>query len=136
MNILDENIPESQRQLLKGWRIRVKQIGQDIGRQGMKDEEQVIPLLQSLRQAVLFTRDLGFFERRLCHRKYGIVCLAVGAHEAASFVRRFLRHAAFATKAKRMGKVVRVSETGIRVWYLGDEEEDRVDWTGRLERES
>lgn len=37
MNILDENILEAQRLLLKNWRIRVKQIGQDIGQQGMKD---------------------------------------------------------------------------------------------------
>ncbi len=79
MNILDENIPESQRQLLRGWRIRVKQTGQDIGEQGMKDRQQIIPLLQALRRPVLFTRDLGFFDRRLCHRGYGIVCLAVGA---------------------------------------------------------
>ena len=84
MNILDENIPEAQRQLLEGRRIRVKQVGQDIGRQGMKDKEQIIPLLRSLGRPVLFTRDLGLFERRLCHRSYGIVCLAVGADEAAS----------------------------------------------------
>jgi len=34
MNILDENIPEGQRQLLRSWRIQAKQIGHDIGRQG------------------------------------------------------------------------------------------------------
>ena len=39
MNILDENIPESQRQLLRSWRIRVRQIGHEIGSPGMKDEE-------------------------------------------------------------------------------------------------
>lgn len=42
MNILDENIPESQRQLLRSWRIRVRQIGYEVGRQGMKDER-IIP---------------------------------------------------------------------------------------------
>ena len=44
MNILDENVPESQRQLLRSWRIRVSQIGDDVGRKGMKDEA-IIPLL-------------------------------------------------------------------------------------------
>lgn len=39
MNILDENIPASQRQLLKGWRVRVRQIGYDIGRKGMQDNK-------------------------------------------------------------------------------------------------
>jgi hypothetical protein len=32
MNILDENIPKSQRELLVGWRIKVQQIGVNIGR--------------------------------------------------------------------------------------------------------
>ena len=32
MNILDENIPEDQRQLLRGWRIRARQVGHDVGR--------------------------------------------------------------------------------------------------------
>ena len=34
MNLLDENIPEHQRQLLRGWRISVRQIGVDVGDKG------------------------------------------------------------------------------------------------------
>ena len=34
MNILDENIIASQRQRLRSWRIRVRQIGVDIARKG------------------------------------------------------------------------------------------------------
>ena len=48
MNILDENIPRSQRLLLLSWGVRVKQIGVDIGHKGLQDEE-IIPLLHSLR---------------------------------------------------------------------------------------
>ena len=44
MNVLDENILKNQRQLLRGWRIRVRQIGDDIGRKGLQDEE-IIRLL-------------------------------------------------------------------------------------------
>jgi EAL domain-containing protein (putative c-di-GMP-specific phosphodiesterase class I) len=44
MNILDENIPEDQRQLLRGWRIPARQIGHEVGRSGMQDGES-IPLL-------------------------------------------------------------------------------------------
>jgi hypothetical protein len=44
VNVLDENIVESQRQLLHGGRIRVRQIGHDLGRAGMPDEE-IIPFL-------------------------------------------------------------------------------------------
>lgn len=75
MNILDENIPESQRQLLRSRRIRARQIGLDIGRKGMKDQEQIIPLLQALPRPVLLTRDLGFYDQSFCHKGYGIVCL-------------------------------------------------------------
>ena len=76
MNILDENILESQRQLLLSWRIRVRQIDEDIGRKGMKDDE-IIPFLHGQRRPTFFTRDLGFYERRLCHPRYCLVCLAV-----------------------------------------------------------
>jgi hypothetical protein len=43
VNILDEQVLESQRQLLRSWRIPIRQIGHDIGRKGMKDQE-IIPL--------------------------------------------------------------------------------------------
>lgn len=38
MNILDENIIESQWQLIRRWRIPVRQIGEDIARKGIKDD--------------------------------------------------------------------------------------------------
>lgn len=99
MNILDENIPESQRQLLRIWKIRSQQVGHEIGRQGMKDEE-IIPFLHTLRQATFFTRDLGFYNRSLCHLNYCLVVLDVGQYEVASFIRRILKHERFNTKAK------------------------------------
>jgi hypothetical protein len=127
MNVLDENIPDSQRQLLRSWRIRVHQIGHEIGRLGMKDDE-IIPLLHELPPVTFFTRDLGFYHRRLCHDGYCLVCLATGQYEVASFVRRFLRHSLFNTRAKRMGKVIWVSHAGVRVWQLHAENEKAVDW--------
>lgn len=128
MNILDENISEGQRQLLRSWRIAVRRVGHEVGRQGMGDEE-IIPLLHQLRRPTFFTRDLGFYDRHLCHVGYCLICLAVGQYEAASFIRRFLRSPAFDTHAKRMGRVVRVSHTGMRVWRLHEAREERVEWT-------
>ena len=58
MNILDENIVASQRELLKSWRIRVHHIGFDIGRKGMQDEE-IVTFLHQQRRSTFFTRDLG-----------------------------------------------------------------------------
>ena len=127
MNVLDENILESQRQLLRSWRIPVRQIGHEIGRKGLQDEE-IIPLLLTLRRPTLFTRDLGFYTRSLCHARYSLVILALGHHEAAHFIRRVLRTSEFGEQAKRMGTVIRVTHSGLAVWRLHAEHEIRHEW--------
>ena len=127
MNVLDENLPDSQRQLLRSWRIRVRQIGNEISRQGIKDDE-IIPLLHHIGSVTFFTRDMGFYRRHLYHPNYCLVCLSVGQFEAASFIRRFLKHPTFNTRAKRMGKVIRVSHTGIQMWKLHAEMDERLMW--------
>jgi len=128
MNILDENIPESQKQLLRSWHIHIRQIGYEVGHKGMKDEE-IISFLHQLHKSTFFTRDLGFYERRLCHFNYCVVCLAAGQYETASFIRRFLQHQIFGIQANRMGIVVRASHIGMKVWRLHAEREEEVKWT-------
>jgi hypothetical protein len=127
VNVLDENILESQRRLLGSWRISVRQIGQELGRKGMADEE-IVPFLLTLRRPTLFTRDLGFYERRLCHSRYCLVILAVRQYEVAHFVRQLLHHPDFHTQAKRMGTVIRVMHGGCVVWRLHAERERRLRW--------
>ena len=127
MNILDENIPESQRQLLRGWRIPVRQIGLDVGRQGLKDEE-IISLLLQARRATFFTLDFDFRRWELRHHRYCLVCMDVRKQDAAIFVRRFLQHPQFDTAAKRMGTIVRVSPPGLTVWRVKVAHELSVDW--------
>jgi hypothetical protein len=127
MNILDENIPESQRLLLRSWRIRTQQIGHELGRRGMKDEK-IITLLHQLRRPTFFTRDLDFYDPQLCHAGYCVVCLTVGQYETASFIRRFLKHPEFGTQSKRRGTVVRVSHTGMKVWRIRAEGEEEIEW--------
>jgi len=127
VNILDENILRNQRQTLQSWRIRVHQIGEDVGRKGMKDDE-IIPFLLERRRPTFFTRDLGFYERRLCHVRYCLVCLTVGRYEVATFVRRLLRYSEFDTQVKRMGAVIRVSSAGLQVWRLYAEQEIHLPW--------
>lgn len=56
MNILDENIPKQQRQLLESWRIRTQQIGFNVGRCGMQDDEIIIFLERLSRPHILYTR--------------------------------------------------------------------------------
>jgi hypothetical protein len=127
VNILDENIIDSQRRLLNSWRISVRQIGYEIGQKGMKDRE-IIPFLHQLNQPTFFTRDDDFYERRLCHAGYCLVYLDVRKEEAAIFVRRVLRQTAFKTKAKRIGKVIRASHVGLALWNLNAGKEEYLDW--------
>ncbi len=127
MNILDENIPEDQRQLLRSWRIRVRQVGHDTGRRGMRDEE-IVSFLHRVRRSTFFTRDLKFYDRNLCHANYCLVSLAVGQYDAASFIRRFLRHPKFRVEARRVGRVIRVTPTGISAWRLDFDREERAEW--------
>lgn len=127
MNILDENIIASQRQRLRSWRIPVRQIGVDIARKGLQDDE-ILPFLHHQRRPTFFTRDRGFYRRDVCHRQYGIVCLEVVPEEVAVFVRRVLRHPRVNTQAKRMGTVVRAFHQGLRLWRLHAQEEEVILW--------
>jgi len=127
MIVLDENAPESQRLLLRRKRIRVRQIGFDIGKDGMKDDA-IIPLLHELDRPTFFTRDADFHKRHLCHEGYCVVPLEVREEKIAEYVRRVLRHPALNTKAKRMGLVVQAQPTGLNVWRLRTNEETQFEW--------
>lgn len=122
MNVLDENIPESQRQLLRRGRVRVRQIGVDAGRKGLKDSE-IIPLLLQLDRPTFFTLDRDFYRQSLCHDDYCLVFLDVEEGTVADFIRGLLRRKELNTKAKRMGLVIRVMETGLRYFMRGHDEE-------------
>jgi hypothetical protein len=77
--------------LLESWTVATREIGFDVGRKGLRDEE-VVVLLQRLRQPTFFTRDLGFYNPELRHLRYAIVVAAVGQCELTAFVRRFVHH--------------------------------------------
>jgi hypothetical protein len=127
MNILDENIPANQRQLLVSRRVRVQQIGFDLGRMGMQDDE-IISFLLKQRRPTFFTRDDDFYDRQLCHARYGIVYLTVDKNEVAAFIRRLLSHPACDTQAKRLGSVIRVSSAGLSLWRLRATKLQSLDW--------
>ena len=134
MNILDENIIASQREQLRAWHISFRQIGHDLGRQGMDDLDEIIPLLHRLRHPTFFTRDPDFYDRPLCHSAYCLVVLSVRKEEAAHYIRSYLRHPEFNTHAKRMGCVARVSPAEIVYWKKEQEQEETVQWSRRRGR--
>jgi hypothetical protein len=127
VTILDEDIPEDQRQLLRRWRFPVRRIGVDVGRRGMKDT-QILSLLHSLNQPTFFTLDHGFFKRGLCHAGYCLVYLDVGEEKAAEFIRRTLRHQQLNSWLKRRGAVIRIRPGGISLWRLHDKMMNYLIW--------
>jgi hypothetical protein len=127
MHVLDENIPEPEREHLAAWRIRVRQVGVDLARKGTSDEN-VLALLHELRGVTFFTRDLDYYRREWCHLRYCLVCLDVEESASAQTIRRFLRHRAFRTWAQRKGTVIRVSESALRVWKVKAKKVEIIRW--------
>ena len=128
MNILDEDIGLSQRQQLEAWKTHFRQIGVEIGSSGMKDHEEIIPLLHRLKRPTFFTLDRGFYRPTLRHQGYCLVFLDVWEDEAAAYIRRFLRHVTFRTQAQRMGKVVRVYHSGVSYWHVNVKKAQALSW--------
>lgn len=129
MNLLDENIPAGQRAQLERWGVRVRQIGQEVGRLGMHDDE-IITLILGMRRVTLFTRDRDFSHARLAHPAFCLVRLDCSQGQAADFVRRILRHPLLRTQDQRMGLVVRASHEGLRVWRRNADEQQLL-WPSR-----
>lgn len=127
MIILDENFPESQRQLLRGWRVPIRQVGYEVGRKGLKDNE-IVPLALQLRSPTFFSLDSDFYKPKLCHSHYCFVYVDAVQYESAFFVRRLLRHKAFDTYKKRKGHVIRLSHVGIMSWFLNADSEKFTSW--------
>jgi hypothetical protein len=109
--VLDENIFAGQRAQLLKWRMSVRQIGHDVGRKGMSDDD-IIRLLRRLRRPTFFTRDPDFFAKSLCSDRYCLTYLDVKALHGADYMRRLLRHPDFRTWTQRRGCVVRVAASG------------------------
>jgi hypothetical protein len=128
MIVLDENIDVKERRRLQSWQIHYKHIGTTIGQRGMKDRNQILPLLHQLRRPSFFTFDLGFYDPAVRHANYCLVCLDISLAQGAQYIRRFLRHPSFNTKSKRMGKVVRVTSSSVTYWALGSQDHVKSFW--------
>ena len=128
MNILDEDISVVERERLRTRKLHVRQMGIEVGRLGMKDRSDIIPLLHTLRSPTFFTRDHGFYHPRLLHPGYCLVHLDVAFDEVAEYILHFLRHHSFRTHAQRMGKIVRTRHSGMSYWRVPVKDEQSVSW--------
>jgi len=126
--LLDENFPDDQRELLRRFKVIVRQVGHEVGRSGMSDEE-ILPLLHRLRGVTFFTHDRDFSSPELCHRTYCLVWLAVKQDNLAEYARRLLRHPEFGSSARRLGKVLRVGPSGVTIFESHRRSARNVQWT-------
>jgi len=106
--LLDHNIPRDEALRLRRWRIRTAQVGFQIGRPEWQDQEEILRFLHSRRRTTFFTRDLGFFQPRLCHERYCLVVVAGSVVNTAADIRDFLHHPRFRRTAERLGIVVKI----------------------------
>jgi hypothetical protein len=129
--IIDENISEIEVWRLREWRIAVRQIGADLARPSTSDDD-ILPILHRLKRPTFFTRDQDFWKRHLAHTRYCLVFLDIREHEGevAAAIRRFLRHPAFNTHAKRMGKIVRIHPARLSYWQVGQRALMAERWQG------
>lgn len=128
MNILDEDISAPECARLRTYKLHFRQIGGVIGNSGMKDREEILPLLHRLKHPTFFTLDHGFYHPTLLHQRYCLVFLDVWDDEAAEYIRRFLRHSEFRTQTQRMGKIARVRHRSVSYWQIHIREERTLRW--------
>lgn len=98
-----------------------------MGYKGITDNN-IISLLHKLNKSIFFTRDDDFYSSKLCHRNYCLVLLGIDKLEAASYIRRILKHPEFDTNDKRIGKVLSIGYNSIKYYSLHDNEEKTVVW--------
>ena len=127
MNVLDENVPRDQADLLRQWGVRFRSISRELGYQGIDDED-IRPLLLRLKKPTLLTRDEDFFRREFAHARYGLVWFDVAVEETAFFIRRFLNHPRFRANAQRLGCVVHVQPGHITYWTKNAEKLAEAAW--------
>ena len=127
MLVLDENLPAAQQLWLRKWRIHFRVVGVDVAAWGTPDEN-LLPALLRLPRPTFVSLDRHFYRADWVHPEYALVWLDVADDQAAVFIRRFLRHSAFDTRAKRMGAVVRVHADGLSCWRLGRHGQDSLPW--------
>ena len=127
MNICDENIDFRQVELLRSWGVRISQIGPDISRKGIQDDE-IVPMLHRLHRPTLFICDSDFYKRELCHPKYCLVQLDISQRDVAVFIQRILSEKRFGTWALRQGRVIQYGYEGVRYWQFKVQQEHRSKW--------
>ena len=127
MIVLDENISAAEEAKLTGWGIRCRTIGVHVAAKG-DDDAQLLTFLLTLARPTFFSHDQDFWDQSRQHSRYCLVWLDTEETEQAGFIRAFLRHPEFNTRAKRLGKVVRVHADGLTCHHSRHGRPKRIAW--------
>lgn len=126
--LIDENMDRKVLALLQSW-ITAGQIGHEVGRLGMPDEELIPRLLLEVKRTTFVTHDERIYRRERPHAGYCLVVVPkLPAVEIAALVRRLLKLPGFRTIKERMGKVVHLTTHRIRWKELGEVKEHIQRW--------
>jgi hypothetical protein len=94
-------------------------------------DDRVPGILLTLKQPTFITIDQDFWKRRLCHLGYCILYFALRDDQQEllpDLLCASLRHPEFRTRAKRMGKVARVSRSHIDYWQFQTRGLQHLEW--------
>ena len=127
MIVLDENISAAEEAKLTGWGIRCRTIGVHVASKG-DDDAHLLTFLLALARPTFFSHDQDFWDQSRQHSRYCLVWLDTEETEQARFIRAFLRHPEFNTRAKRLGKVVRVHPDGLTCHHSRHGRPKRIAW--------
>ena len=124
-HVLDADVRQQDYQALRR-RFSMVKVGDGFGYPSISDSDIRRELHHS--KQTFHTQDLDFYHPRYRHPTYCLVFYGVEDQDFASCVQRFLCHPQFNTRAKRMGKVVRVTLEQIEVGEFHRENRGIVEW--------
>jgi hypothetical protein len=125
MIVLDEQLlGRSLEQEIAKWYRGAVQFIIELRPDSVVKDDAIPQLLRQQNQATFVTINEHDFWRKVApDRRYCIVCFALPdsrAHEIPPLLRSVLHHPEFRTKAKRMGKVIRVRENEVSYYSFDD----------------
>jgi len=94
-------------------------------------DDRVLQILWEFKRPTFVTIDSGFYDKHHCDKRYCLIYFVLTPleqNQLPDLLRRLLRLPEFKTRTVRMGKVVRVSKTGVRYWQLSDDKEHKFEW--------
>ncbi|MBM3243005.1 hypothetical protein FJZ31_42640 [Candidatus Poribacteria bacterium] len=126
--IVDENMPRRFTLMLQYW-VSAGQIGSEVGRKGIQDDEIIPRILLEVKRTTFLTQDRRIYFRERPHPGYCLIIVPeLSVSEIAALVRRLFRVSGFHTVAERMGKIVRITQEYIHWKELYQPGEQRQQW--------